>query len=109
MEHGGFVYLICDPYRNLYKIGVSKNEIDKRLNQLQTGNASELHITNYYKTDYPYRIETMLHNFLKPKNVLNEWYDLSLDDVLNFTNMCIQAEDIIDALKDNPHFAKDLK
>ena len=57
-----YVYLICDPAQNLFKIGVTKNLCNKRIKQLQTGNGTELHIVNYHETYYPYRIEQLLHN-----------------------------------------------
>ena len=40
----GIVYLIYDSSQNLYKIGVTRGTGEKRLKQLQTGNASELQI-----------------------------------------------------------------
>lgn len=105
----GIVYLICDPYRNLYKIGVTKNKCSRRMKQLQTGNATELQIITYYETNFPYRLESMLHNFLSHKNILNEWYDLDSEDVRNFNETCARYEYTIEMLKDNPFFSKNLR
>lgn len=109
MNKKGYVYLICDPDKELYKIGVTKNICSRRMKQLQTGNPSELHIVNYHETHYPYRIETMLHNFLHNKQIYNEWYQMDINDINNFTNMCMKAENIIQSLIDNPFFMKNIR
>lgn len=105
----GFVYLICDSTNDLYKIGVTKSNVEKRLKKLQTGNATELILTNYHETNYPFRVEKMLHNHFRAKNVLNEWFALSFDDVTHFKSTCLEMETRISALKDNPFFSKDLR
>ena len=104
----GYVYLICDNANELYKIGVTKSDIEKRLKKLQTGNATELFLVNYHESNYPYRIESMLHNHFKSQNVLNEWFELSHDDIINFKNLCNKMEETIKCLKDNPFFTKNL-
>lgn len=105
----GFVYLIYDEDRDLYKIGVTTNTIDKRLKKLQTGNASELSIRDFHESDYIFRMETLLHNHFKNKRILNEWFSLSYDDVKNFKSLCNGFEDTIKALSINPFFAKNLR
>ena len=102
----GTVYLICDSANNLYKIGVTKGDINKRIKKLQTGNATELFLANHHISEYPYRVETMLHNHFSTKNVLNEWFDLSHEDVVNFRNICKIMEGRIKCLEDNPFFMK---
>ena len=37
---GGYVYLICDPDKDAYKIGVTRNLNQNRIKKLQTGNAT---------------------------------------------------------------------
>lgn len=105
----GFVYLICDSANNLYKIGVTKGSIEKRLKELQTGNATELHIAAYHETDYPYRIEKMLHSKYTSNNVHGEWFELTAEETVSFNDVCKEKEAIIESLKDNPYFSKDLK
>lgn len=105
----GFVYLICDPSNEIYKIGVTKSLCSKRMKQLQTGNGTELHLIYAHGTYYPYRVETMLHNKLSHKKVLNEWYNLTNEDVLSFKDMCNEIENLIETMKDNPFFAKNLR
>lgn len=103
----GYVYLIEDRNNNSYKIGVTKGDPEKRLKKLQTGNSSKLELKYLYECKYPYRLETMLHKHYKPFNELNEWF--SLENPNEFLNKCVELNNIIDSLKDNPFFSKDLK
>jgi hypothetical protein len=105
----GYVYLICDASNELFKIGVTKSSIEKRIKKLQTGNSTELFVSNYHETYYPFCIETMLHNLFSDKRVLNEWFELSNDDINSFSETCDKLEKRIEVLKENPFFAKNLK
>jgi predicted GIY-YIG superfamily endonuclease len=105
----GTVYLIQNNDDNLYKIGVTKGDAKVRLQKLQTGNPTELHIVNIYKCEYPFRMEKMLHIRYMLKHWLNEWYQLDLNDIVHFTDTCKQVEYEINLLKDNIFFAKDLR
>lgn len=104
----GYVYLIQDIYNNTYKIGVTKN-LEKRIKALQTGNTCELKLVESFKTDYPYRLETMLHRSLEQYREKNEWFSLPIDIVYDFRSRCWQMNKIIESLKDNPYFSKNLK
>lgn len=105
----GFVYLICNPDQNCYKIGVTRDMTQKRLKQLQTGNASKLHIVQSIFCDYPFRLETMLHNKFNHKKANGEWYYLENEDVINFNDTCNNIIQMINTMKDNPFFNKGLK
>ena len=105
----GYVYLICDPANDTYKIGVTRTLKSNRLKKLQTGNSTELHIVTYYKTEWPFRLETMLHSHFKTKQELNEWFALSPYDVIHFKEICNEMNDIIISLKDNIFFSKGLR
>ena len=105
----GYVYLICDPGTDKFKIGVTTGPIENRIKKLQTGNPTELFISAYHKTDYPFRIETMLHNKYKSFNVLNEWFDLPPSEIFGFNKTCNEMETIISTLKENPFFTNGLK
>ena len=102
----GYVYLICDPQQNRYKVGVTKGTIEHRIDELQTGNSTELHITNYHETNYPFRVEKMMHSKLQQYRVHGEWFELPDDVVFKFKEYCNKCEETIEALKDNPFFAK---
>ena len=96
----GFVYLLCDGEH--FKIGMTKKDIHKRISELQTGNPNEIWIHSYYETMYPAKIEKMLHGRHATSNVKNEWFDLSVSEVINFKNECKQCEEILKVLRDNP-------
>lgn len=102
----GYVYLIGEEgNEGRYKIGSTRaRDINTRLKHLQTGNSNQLYIKNSYGTSNPFKMETMLHQHFKCKNVINEWFELSDEDVKEFSNTCGKFQDIIDALKDNPFF-----
>jgi hypothetical protein len=103
----GYVYLIEDRNNNCFKIGVTKGDPEKRLKKLQTGNPSKLELKYLYECEYPYRLESMLHTHYKSYNELNEWF--SLENPNDFLNKCVELNNVINSLKDNPFFAKDLK
>ena len=104
-----FVYLFCDPAQDLFKIGVTKNLYSKRMKQLQTGNGTELHLVSYYETFYPYRIERFLHNKFYNKQQHGEWFRLDINDIVSFKETCKEFEQVIEVMKDNPFFAKNLR
>ena len=103
----GYVYLIEDIDNKRYKIGVTK-DLKKRLRNLQTGNSNQIQLLESFKSEYPFRLETMLHNKFKQFHHYNEWYELDKNSVDEFLNLCKYFDDIIIALKDNPFFAKNL-
>lgn len=105
----GYVYLICDPSNDMFKIGVTRDLKSNRLKKLQTGNPSELFIRTIYETEWPFRLETMLHAYFRPKLVLNEWFKLDIHDVSTFHETCHRLEDNIKSLMVNPFFSKNLK
>lgn len=103
----GFVYLICDYTRDYtYKIGVSKGAVEKRLKKLQTGNSGELIPLKIYPSEDPFYLETQLHMYFQNRKILNEWFELSDDDVKNFTDTCKMLENNAKVLEDNPFFKK---
>jgi len=97
----GFVYLLCDGEK--FKIGMTKKKyINQRIKELQTGNPYEIWLHSYYETEYPLKIEKMMHAKHTSSNVKNEWFDLTVQEVLNFKNECEECEKILEVLKDNP-------
>lgn len=102
----GYVYLITElDSEKYYKIGCTKKQdIEQRKKELQTGNSSELHMINYFKTEYPYKLEKMLHMCYANKCKLNEWYELYDTEVLSFNDTCQKYEDILNSIKNNPFF-----
>lgn len=103
----GYVYLIEDINNSTFKIGVTRGNPITRLKKLQTGNSTELSIKYLFETDYPYRIESMLHNYYKGVNERDEWFNLKKPE--EFIDKCNEFANIIESMMDNPFFTKNLK
>lgn len=78
-----------------YKIGRTKNNVDKRLKQLQTGCSSELFIVKTHQTEYAAEVEHFLHRKFLSKKQINEWFKLDASDISGFEDACLQMEDIM--------------
>lgn len=102
----GYVYLIGEIGNDSrYKIGSTRSkDVNKRLKQLQTGSSSELYIKESFETDYPFKLEKMLHNRFKDKNLIGEWFELSKADTEDFRDICEDKMRIIESLKNNPFY-----
>lgn len=70
------VYLICNLTAEQYKIGVTKNDIEQRIEQLRTGNGCELYLITFHETENLFYIEKMLYHELYPYNSINEWFEV---------------------------------
>jgi len=94
------VYLLkCDFGDHLlYKIGFSKRPVEKRLNELKTGNACEIKIVNIFNSVWAIKIESTLHRLYSSKRVSGEWFDLNNDDVDQFINNCQLHHDNLELL-----------
>lgn len=87
----GYVYLleiIPNEGELFYKIGVTKNEVSKRIKQLQTGTPYEIKLVKYYETSNYYYVEKILHRQYQHLKVKSEWFDLSLANIANFIEDC---------------------
>ena len=102
----GYVYLIGEIGNDSrYKIGSTRSkDVNKRLKQLQTGSSSELYIKESFETEYPFKLEKMLHNHFKEKNLIGEWFELSKADTKEFNTICKDKMKIIESLKNNPFY-----
>lgn len=101
----GYVYLICENGDNeLYKIGVTKGSVENRIKKLQTGNGNKLICVNSFKSNRPYKLESLLHSHFANDREEGEWFLLSKEQVESFTSLCEKYEGVIEALKDNPFF-----
>ena len=97
------IYLIeCrDAEETYYKIGYTKNNVIKRLKQLQTGSSYELRIVYDFETEFGTKLESTLHRMNELKRVRNEWFNLSQTDVLEFWTNCEKIEKNFKILKDS--------
>lgn len=102
-----YVYLIGDSEREgAYKIGMTKQKMEKRLKALQTGNASNLEVCYIHETEDAYTLEAMLHRKYQSKRIKNEWFELSDEEVRGFKSVCENLENVIKSLSGNPFFRK---
>ena len=70
-----YLYFISDGNDHI-KIGVT-DSIDRRMKQLQTGNAQDLELVHYVvlaSSRDAFELETLLHREMEEYNVKNEWY-----------------------------------
>ena len=106
----GYVYLLLSVDINgneAYKIGITKNDPNKRLKQLSTGNSDKIQLLNYYQSENFKKVEKMMHikysAFKTEAN--NEWFSLQTEHVMSFLLDCKEAEQtIIFLLENNPFY-----
>ena len=97
MKH---VYLIQSIDEGYYKIGVSKHP-NKRINQLKTGNSSELKLINSYESEFAHDIERALQRRYSYLRKEGEWFEISLNEEVTFISDCKKIEENLNFLKKN--------
>lgn len=65
---------------NLFKIGLTKKSLNKRIGALQTGSAHELKPRLEISTNRPNLLEKHLHFLFASKRRGGEWFELSSED-----------------------------
>lgn len=98
-----FIYLINEDGTDNYKIGLTKS-LKNRKNALQTGNSKKLTIVKKYETNYPRRLEAMLHMYHFAKRGNGEWFVLENEDVFGFIALCEKYSNTINYLKEHNEF-----
>lgn len=107
----GYVYLLfCvgTDGNEGYKIGITKNDPNKRVKQLQTGNDSKIQLLKQYQSENYLKVEKWLHrkyNSFKTESN-NEWFALQPEHVISFIKDCKEADDNINFLLNNNPFYK---
>lgn len=84
-EKRGFVYFIYAPELNklgpsLIKIGKAAI-VQRRIQQLQTGNPFPLQIHCTIETNFPVKLESFLHRHYKKSRYRNEWFQINIADL----------------------------
>jgi hypothetical protein len=95
-----YIYLIQSLENGYYKIGVSKHP-NKRILQLQTGNSSPLKLIDTYPTEYADQIERTLQRIHAHLHKEGEWFDMDINNEVNFQKECKKIEETITFLKEN--------
>lgn len=95
-----YIYLIQSLENSYYKIGISKHPT-KRLQQLQTGNSSQLKLVETYQSEYAEKIERTLQRRYSYLRKEGEWFDMGISNEVSFLNECKQIEEILNLLEKN--------
>jgi len=103
----GTVYLMGEFVDNgRFKIGITKNSVEKRIKELQTGNSNEIFLVNKYETDNYRKVEGMLHRKFGTSRAIGEWFDLTHEQVVSFTEEAEKADQLVSLLLRDNHFYK---
>lgn len=94
------VYLIRCENNNSYKIGVTSN-IQQRIKSIQTSSPDKIELIETYRSDHAFEIEKTLHNYYSHCHIINEWFELFLEDEINFKEKCLKIENNLIYLKNN--------
>lgn len=86
---------------DFFKIGYTKNSVEKRVKQLQTGTPDIIYIKNVFRTKHGMTIERTLHRLLSTKRISGEYFDLDYTDVTNFISLCEKYELALDCVNKN--------
>jgi hypothetical protein len=104
----GYVYLLLQidfDGNESYKIGITKNDPNKRVKQLQTGNPNKISLHRKYDSKNYLKVERWLHRKYQGKTeAKNEWRTLTDEQVFSFLDDCQAADDNIQFLLDNNSF-----
>lgn len=97
------VYLIkiINEDKSLYKIGFTRGSIHKRIRDLQTGCPYEILPVNTFITDNALIIEKSLHNRFSNKKTWGEWFELGIEEEVNFIKICEKYEENQELLRKN--------
>lgn len=102
MNIKGYVYLLKsynEELGDVYKIGITKNNIDERLMNLNTGNPNEISIQEIYECKIaPRTLEARLHKAYNYCRVKGEWFNLSQEDIDNFIHNATICENALIAI-----------
>ena len=82
----GIVYFVNAENTSMFKIGYTKQSIDKRLSGLQTGCPMKLLIYRTVSCVDPNILERYLHECFNDKKIRGEWFDVTDDEVDNLAD-----------------------
>jgi len=101
------IYLVCSEIngQKLHKIGYTRRTIEQRIKEFKTGNASDIYLVDSFQSEWGTKIESQLHRIYKSKKIGGEWFDLSEDDIIDFSNHCQKIHDNLTLIsKKNTYF-----
>ena len=100
------VYLIScgDVDNKKYKIGYTKNAVEKRVKQLKTGNFEEINIEKVFTSKWGSKIESVLHRNYSLHKITGEWFNLTETHKNNFLNECKNLDNFFEEWFKNSTF-----
>lgn len=84
-----------------YKIGFTRNDPEKRIKQMKTGNFNGFNLIGQFKSKWGTKIESKLHKKHKQKKISGEWFNLTNEDVLTFELECQMWHNIFEDIEKN--------
>lgn len=93
------IYIIENPEAKVYKIGCSKNPIE-RLKTLQTGNHVKLNIIFEHDTKHNQLLETTIHRRYIFNHVNGEWFKFDDNELEQVKRAIIERESVLDLKND---------
>ncbi len=65
---------------NWYKIGITRNSLTKRIENMRTGNPFPIHLVYAIQTENCASLEQALHTFFSDRPRYREWFQLTPED-----------------------------
>jgi hypothetical protein len=96
-----FLYILNFSGTTLYKIGITKNNIEKRISELQTGSPYKIDEIWKYKTSYATKIEPVIHRHYSHCNTKGEWFDFNDVNIEEVKTKILKIEENIKFLQEN--------
>lgn len=87
-----------------YKIGYSKNSVESRIKQLQTGNSEHFTVEKVFTSKWGTKIESILHRNYSYSNISGEWFKLTQREVDNFLTECEKLDIFLNDWMNNSTF-----
>lgn len=106
-----WIYLIKAEVDDIkyYKIGITSRLPEKRLKELQTGNAVQLELINMFETNFANLFETTLHRTFSYEKEMGEWFLLNDEQVFNFIAICTKLEENFLFISENNTYSENKK
>lgn len=98
----GYIYLFecVSDYETTYKIGYTRNkDFKRRIRGLQTGNKDKITCVDMFQTRFGRKVETALHNFYSHNRKGGEWFQMDLQEIVNFKLACQKLEENFEILE----------
>jgi len=77
----GIVYFLRAENKDLFKVGITRNDVDKRIGSIQTTCPYELHLYGSVESPAYQAIEREIHQEWKDRRRRGEWFTVGADDV----------------------------